>query len=102
MSVRARTWTALLLPPVAWFLFQQGLSALLHADCGRAWAGLPWGAASLVACAGAFRLAWPLGRREGDLTDPWLARLALLGSGLFALAILFQTLAVAIAPPCLA
>ncbi len=34
MTIRARAWTALLLPPFAWFLFQQGLSALKKGTTG--------------------------------------------------------------------
>jgi hypothetical protein len=99
-SLRARTWTALALPPFTWFAFEQGLSALLHADCTRWPLGLAWGVASLALCALALRLAWPLGRRESALTNPWLARLATALAGVFGLAIAFQTLAVAIVPAC--
>lgn len=101
MSVRARAWTALLLPPVAWFVFQQGLSAVLHGDCSRSDLGLAWGAASLAACGIALRIGWTLREPHGALGDPWLARLALMLTGVFALAILFQTLAVLLVPTCL-
>ncbi|WP_162875547.1 hypothetical protein [Sphingomonas crusticola] len=101
MSIRARAWTALLLPPVTWFLFEQGLSALLHADCTRAGVGIAWGVASLAVCAVAFRIAWPLHAHEGVLVHPWLARLALVVAGFFALAIAFQLLALLMVPPCL-
>ena len=50
MSIRARAWAALLLPPVTWFVFEQGLSALLHARCARWDIGLGWGLASLAVC----------------------------------------------------
>ena len=100
MSARARTWTALIVPPIAWFLFEQGLSALLHIACGQVMAGLIWGAASLIACAVAFRLAWPLRTHADTLADPWLARLALIGAGIFSLAILFQSLAILMVPSC--
>ena len=101
MSIRARAWTALLLPPFAWFLFEQGLSAVLHAACGQVMAGLVWGAASLVACAVALRLAWPLRGRGEVLADAWLARLAMTGAGFFGLAILFQLLAILMVPACM-
>lgn len=101
MTIRARAWIALLVPPLAWFLFEQGLSALLHVDCTRSGVGIGWGAASLVACAVAFRMAWPFRGREGALANPWLARVALVVTGLFALAIVFQTLALLMVPPCL-
>jgi hypothetical protein len=101
MTVRGRAWTALVLPPVTWFLFEQGLSALLHADCTRSGFGLAWGALSLILCGVAFRLAWKMRRASEVLTDIWLARLALIMSPLFALAIAFQTLAITVVPTCL-
>lgn len=100
MTIRARAWTALAIPPFAWFAFQQGLSALLHADCTRAGWGIAWGIASLAGVAFALRLVWPLRRHEGELANPWLARLAAVLCGIFALAIAFQTLAVAMVPAC--
>jgi len=100
MSIQARAWTALLLPPLVWFLFEQGLSALLHADCGRVGIGMVWGLASLIACAVAFRIAWPFRARGDALANPWLARLALVAAGFFALAIIFQTLALLMVPAC--
>jgi hypothetical protein len=100
MSRRARTWIALALPPVAWFVFEQGLSALLHADCTRSGIGLAWGLASLVLCATASRIGWRLRGPHGALAEPWLAGLAIVLAGLFALAIAFQTLAVAMVPAC--
>jgi hypothetical protein len=100
MTIRARAWAALLLPPIAWFTFEQGLSALLHWDC-RLWsAGILWGLASLGACCLAVRLAWPLRRPAGPLADPWLGRLAIAVAGIFALAISLQTLATLIVPAC--
>lgn len=100
MSIRARAWTALLLPPLAWFVYEQGLSALLHADCRQAPIGVAWGVASLAACALAFGLGRRLRHAGGLLADPWLARLATAIAGLFALAIAFQTLAILIVPAC--
>jgi hypothetical protein len=100
MSIRARAWTALLLPPFTWFLFEQGLSALLHADCTRWQIGAVWGAASLVVCGVALRLGWTLHRSGPPLAEPWLARLATVVAGIFSLAIAFQTLAIALVPPC--
>jgi hypothetical protein len=99
-SIRARAWSALLLPPVSWFVFEQGLSALLHARCDNAVIGIAWGLVSLALCGLAARFAWPLKEHEGDLANPWLARLAIPVAGIFALAILFQTLALTIVPPC--
>jgi len=103
MSIRARAWTALALPPLIWFLFEQGLSALLHADCSLWPVGLAWGAASIAGCVVAMYLAWPLrGTTDTKLAHPWLARLALALCGIFALAIAFQTLAIVIVPACVA
>lgn len=100
LSARARAWTALTLPAAAWFSFQQGLGWTLRVDCGSAWIGIGWGAASLLIIAGAASLAWRQVRPRVLLVHPWLARLALLGCVVFALATAFQTLAVAMVPPC--
>jgi hypothetical protein len=100
MSIRARTWTALAVPPFVWFLFEQGLSALLHTNCSRWPFGLAWGLLSLAVCGLTARLAWPLRHHQGALANPWLARLALALTGIFCLAIAFQTLAIAIVPAC--
>lgn len=101
VSLRVRSWTALLLPPVAWFGFEQGLSALLHARCDLSGWGLVWGGASLAFCGLAAWVAFPLARRDRELLSAlWLARLALVMAGIFALAIVFQTLAIAMVPPC--
>ena len=101
MSIRGRAWTALMLPPAGWFLFEQGLSTLLHSDCTQWAIGLAWGIGSLILCGVAFRVAWPLRQGREGLADIWLARLALVMAGLFALAIAFQTLAISMVPPCL-
>lgn len=101
---RVRPWLALVLPPTAWYVFEVGLTSMLKVACAPVgeWLGVAWGAASLVACAIAAILAWPYARPAGDQTPPrlWLARIALLLSGIFALAIAFQTLSVLIVPPC--
>ena len=102
MTLRARAWTALLLPPFAWFLFQQGLAHVVHVRCNVAGpVGAGWGVASLAVCAAAALLA----RRRADpelmSAHPWLCRVALLGAGVFALAIAFQTLAAVMVPACL-
>jgi hypothetical protein len=101
MSTAARAWTSLLLPPFAWYLFQQGIAHVVHVRCDAAGAvGGGWGVASLLACAFAARIAWPLRRPELVSANPWLCRVALLGAGVFALAIAFQTLAVLLVPAC--
>jgi hypothetical protein len=100
MSVRARAWTALLLPQIAWFGFEQGLSALLHADCTRTGWGVAMGVAALLLCGLAGRMARRFAGRGDVLADVWLARLALAVSGIFALAIIFQILAVLLVPAC--
>jgi len=101
MSMRARAWTALIVPALSWFLFEQGLSAVLHADCSRWMFGLLWGLFGLGGCGIALALAWPLRRAGPDPADPWLARLACVVAGFFALAILYQILAILIVPACL-
>ena len=96
-----RPWVALVLPPAAWFVFQQGLAFTLRGACQAA--GVPlgpvWGVASLVVCAVAARLAWSR-RAGGTGADRFLANIAVLGGGLFGLAIAFQTIATMIVPPC--
>jgi hypothetical protein len=96
-----RPWAALALPPAAWFAFQQGLAFTLRGDCAAAGVplGLLWGAASLVVCGAAAWLAWSK-TAGGTAGDRFLSRAALLGAGLFAVAITFQTLATLIVPPC--
>jgi hypothetical protein len=56
----------------------------------------------MALCAAAAVIAWPLARRSdtGAEARPWLGRIALLAAGIFALAILYQTLAVLIVPSC--
>ena len=100
LSIRSRAWIAILLPPLSWFAFQQGLSALLHAACGRWMAGFFWGLASLALCALAARMAWPLRASRGLLVHRWLAAIALAVTAIFALAIAFQILALLLVPPC--
>lgn len=103
-GARVRPWAALVLPPLAWYVFEVGLASVLKVDCAPvgAWLGLAWGMASLTMCGVAMALAWPFARPAGDQTPPraWLARLALLLAGIFALAITFQTLAILIVPSC--
>jgi len=98
---RLRVFTALAVPPLAWYVFEQGLGFTLRGACAAA--GMPggpiWGLGSLGACALCVWLAWPMAR-GGDRSDIFLARLALLAAGLFGLAIAYQTLASLIIPPC--
>ena len=100
----SRAGIALLLPPLAWVLFEYGLASSLRPACDAvgSWLGPAWGVASLIACAAAAWIARPLanGAADGDASRRWLARIALLGSGIFALAIAFQTLATLIVPSC--
>lgn len=99
----ARPWIALLIPPLAWTAFEYGLGSSLRPACGAVgdWLGPVWGAISLLACAIAAGLAWPLaGSARTGATRPWLARIALLAAGIYALAIAFQTAATLIVPSC--
>lgn len=100
MSQRARAWLALVGPALVWLIFQQGLGWVLRVACDRAPIGLAWGAASLLVCAVVIWPARRLARAGGEAVHPWLARIALLGGTVFALAITFQTLAVALVSPC--
>ena len=101
---RVRPWLALILPPAAWYGFEVGLASTLLVACEPVggWLGVTAGATGLVICAIAAALAWPYARPAGDQTPPrpWLARVALLLSGVFALAITFQTLGILIVPSC--
>jgi hypothetical protein len=102
---RARPWIALLLPAAAWLLFEYGLGTALHGPCVAvgAWLGPLWGALSLLVCAGAAMVAWPMARRAAHNDPParpWLARVALVGTAVFGLAIALQTLATLIVPSC--
>jgi hypothetical protein len=89
-----------LAPPIAWFVFQQGLSVTLRAACDAAGvpAGTIWGVLSISVCGVA---AW-LSTRSGlgGESARFVGYVAQLGAGLFALAIFFQTLATMIVPPC--
>ena len=105
-TARWRPWIALLLPPLAWYGFEIGLASVLRVTCAPigAWLGSAWGAAALALCAVAAAVAWPLAARPPNdrTTSPaWLAAIALVTAGIFALAIAFQTLATVIVPPCL-
>ncbi|SFK47983.1 hypothetical protein SAMN03159338_4312 [Sphingomonas sp. NFR04] len=103
-SERIRPWAALILPPLAWYVFEVGLGSVLKVRCAPVGngLGLGWGVTSIAVCAGAMAIAWPCARPAGDQTPPraWLSRVALLLAAIFALAIAFQTLAVLIVPPC--
>jgi hypothetical protein len=100
-AAHLRPWAALTLPPMAWFAFQQGLGFVLRGTCAAA--GIPWGpivgVAALAICGGAVWLAWSR-LAGGTPSDRFLARIAILGAALFALAIAFQTLATLVVPPC--
>lgn len=105
VSARTRAWTALLLPPVVWYVHQQGIGGPLHVNCHVAAGGtaLVWGVASLIVCIAAAWVAWPLARRSQAHDGPvacWIARLAMLGAAVFALAIVIGSLASALVPPC--
>jgi hypothetical protein len=96
----ARLGLGVIVPPAAWFIFQQGLSMTLRASCASA--GMPsgtiWGGVSLLACVAASWLARPAEMTRGS--RQFVSRLAQLSAGLFGLAIIFQTLATMIVPPC--
>jgi hypothetical protein len=97
-------WLALALPPTTYIVFEYGLASSLRPACGAvgSWLGPLWGGASLLLCALAAAIAWPIARTlaPDPPTRPWLARVALVVAGIFALAIGFQTLATLIVPSC--
>lgn len=99
-----RPWVALAMPPMAWMLFEYGLGSAMGNACTAvgSWMGPLWGALSLIVCAAAAVLARSAAKGSGEdaRTRPWLSNVALLGSGVFALAIAFQTLATLIVPSC--
>jgi hypothetical protein len=96
-ALRIRTWSALLLPPIAWYGYQQGVGMMLTGACRWVgWAGPVLGVIALALCAAA---AW-LARPAPPKVHGWLARIARLGAGVFALAIGFQLLATLIVPSC--
>jgi hypothetical protein len=102
MKTRSRLslWLALIVPPLAWYGFQQGLAMTVRGACGAA--GVPlgplWGAGSiaLCICAGWFAMPRP-GQQD---SDRFLSKLGVLAAGLFSLAILYQSAATMIIPPC--
>jgi hypothetical protein len=95
---------ALLLPPLAWMTFEFGLAATLRPACAAArWLGPLWGSVAVLACVLSFvaaRRAYRDRSGQDRATGRWTARVAMLGAGVFMLAILFQTLATLIVPPC--
>lgn len=107
-GLRFKPWVALALPPLAWYGYEIGLSSALRLSCATvgAWLGGAWGGGGLVVCLTAAWLAWRVAAPTEDAANeapaprPWLARIALVNAGLFALAILFQALATLIVPAC--
>lgn len=100
-----RARIGLMLPPLAWMCFEYGAAISLRGACAEigGWAGPLWGVCSLAACcvaAGIARSAAAAGADHNPPVRPWLARVAMLGSGVFALAITFQTVATLIVPGC--
>jgi hypothetical protein len=100
-----RPWVALLLPPVTWVAYEYGLGSALRGHCAAVgtWLGPAWGMLSLILCAAAVRVAWPMARAgstDAPPARPWLARVAMFEAGVFALAIAFQTIATLIVPSC--
>ena len=101
MTLRARAWTALMLPPLAWYVFQQGMAHVVHVRCGAAGvAGPVWGGATLLVCAAAAMIARRRAQPDLISAHPWLCRVALLGAAVSALATSFQTLAILMVPAC--
>ncbi len=93
---------ALVLPPLAWFAFQQGLGYLVLLACDHAGPplGPSIGVAGLMACAICAGIAWRGVRACPQGTQALLAYLALGGAAAFGLAIALQTAATAMEAPC--
>ncbi|SDA25122.1 hypothetical protein [Sphingomonas sp. NFR15] len=98
-----RAWIGLVLPPLAWICFEYGAGVSLRGACAAigGWAGLLWGVASLAVCGAAAWIARSAAvAARNPPTSSWLARIATFGAGMFALAIMFQTVATMIVPGC--
>lgn len=97
---------AMTLPPLAWMTFEYGLAATLSPSCETVGQGLglAWGVAALCMCiAAAFsarRCIKAAGDHDGASLTAWMGKIALIGSGMFALAITFQSIATLIVPSC--
>jgi hypothetical protein len=102
----ARTWACFFAPAAAWFLYQQGLGAVVRLACRTAGPphGVLLGGLALLVCAAAAGFAVPAARGEGGeptaRTRRFVARLTLGLAGVFALAIAYQTAATLLVPPC--
>lgn len=99
--IATRAWAALIVPPIVWYLQQQGLAGPLRINCHVA-GGLPaiaWGLVSLIICFCIGAMGWPVARAGKD-TLAWIARLGVLGAAMFSLAIAFGSLAAALVPAC--
>jgi hypothetical protein len=104
-SARTMLAIALLMPPLAWISFEYGLAISLSSACVAvgSWLGPLWGAGAFFACLIGAIIAQrtiQLGRAQQKELNRWLGKVALLGCGVFSLAILFQTIATLIVPPC--
>lgn len=104
-SASVRAWSALSLPPVLWFVQQQGIAGPLRVNCHMAegWPAILWGIVSLFGCAVAGGCAVPVARAGGideGSAVPWIARIAILVALVFALAIALGAMAAAMVPAC--
>ena len=94
-----RAWSATLIPPVAQVLLQQGWGQVVRQACGVAQpVGLGAAFGSMVLLAFGVLIAWPARRAED--TSRFVAVVAMGEAVFFGLAILFQTIAGFIVPPC--
>ena len=99
----AAPWVALLLPPCAWYAFEVGLATVMRISCTASgpWLGIAWGAGAVLLCGFAAWIGWSHGRSQDDSASrSWVARMTPFEAAIFALAIVYQTLATTIIPPC--
>lgn len=101
IAARVAPWAGLITGPLGWALNQQVGSNMIYARCelGGTGSSLLLGLTGVAVALAGGAWSWTVWRRgppqerEADAPPRFLASLSLMSAGLFALAILFQTLA---------